>query len=158
MVYFLGRNKIPTPWVVYVLGRNKIPTPWVVNLTKFFSLFWRFFWCFHGFSLFFDYKGLQIWKNREIIYVYAIKMSFVLLDVLLLKIVRIGLLTNRLGRNKIPYHLGNNSSPCGFAARGRIISLVVRNFIPTRAIGQESYISKRDVQKLGLLFKQRIIT
>ena len=45
-----------------------------------------------------------------------------------------------MGRNKIPYHLGNYSFPCGFAARERIISLVVRNFIPTRAIGQESYI------------------
>jgi len=49
---------------------------------------------------------------------------------------------HRLGRNKIPYHLGNYSFPCGFAARERIISLVVRNFIPTRAIGQESYSSK----------------
>ena len=86
-------------------------------------------------------KGYKFEKIREINHVYAIKMSFVLLVVLLLKIIRIGLLTNRLGRNKIPYHLGNNSSPCGFAARGRIISLVVRNFIPTRAIGQESYIT-----------------
>ena len=51
----------------------------------------------------------------------------------------IGFLTNRAGRNKIPYHEGNNSSPSGEAARGRIISQVVRNFIPTQAIGQESY-------------------
>ena len=51
----------------------------------------------------------------------------------------IGFLTNRAGRNEIPYHEGNNSSPSGEAARGRIISQVVRNFIPTQAIGQESY-------------------
>ena len=51
----------------------------------------------------------------------------------------IGFLTNRAGRNKIPYHLGNYSFPCGFAARERIIFRVVRNFIPSRAIGQESY-------------------
>ena len=37
-------------------------------------------------------------------------------------------------------YLGNHSFSCGFAARERMISLVVRNFIPTRAIGQESYI------------------
>ena len=53
----------------------------------------------------------------------------------------IGFLTNRAGRNKIPYHEGNYSFPSGEAARERIIPQVVRNFIPTRAIGQESYIT-----------------
>ena len=56
------------------------------------------------------------------------------------KFIRIGLLTNHLGRNKIPYPLGNYSFPRGFAAWERIISLGVRNFIPTLVIGQESYI------------------
>ena len=51
----------------------------------------------------------------------------------------IGFLTNRAGRNKIPYHEGNYSFPRGEAARERIIPQVVRNFIPTQAIGQESY-------------------
>ena len=51
----------------------------------------------------------------------------------------IGFLTNRAGRNKIPYHEGNYSFPSGEAARERIIPQVVRNFIPTQAIGQESY-------------------
>ena len=51
----------------------------------------------------------------------------------------IGFLTNRAGRNKIPYHEGNYSSPSGEAARERIIPQVVRNLIPTQAIGQESY-------------------
>ena len=66
------------------------------------------------------------------------------IDWLLLKFVRIGLLTNRLGRNEIPYHSGNHSyHSWPSATRVRIISLVVRNFIPTRAIGQESYIPYR---------------
>ena len=42
----------------------------------------------------------------------------------------IGFLTNRAGRNKIPYHEGNYSFPSGEAARERIIP---------QAIGQESY-------------------
>ena len=82
-------------------------------------------------------------KFYEINYVFAIVciwISFVSVLVLLLKFIRIGLLTNRLGRNKIPYHSGNYSyHSCPSATRVRIISLVVRNFIPTRAIGQESY-------------------
>ena len=52
----------------------------------------------------------------------------------------IGFLTNRAGRNKIPYHAENNSFPSGEAARERIIFQVVRNFISSQAIGQESYI------------------
>ena len=145
MVHFLGRNKIPNPWVVYFLGRNKIPTPRVLNFTNFPS-FWRnrtvtltnFFANFTN-VLYFD----ELFRRfHEFFYILKIMWNSIALHivVLLLKFIRIGLLTNRLGRNKIPYHLGNNSSPCGFAARGRIISLVVRNFIPTRAIGQESYI------------------
>ena len=51
----------------------------------------------------------------------------------------IGFLTNRAGRNKIPYHAENNSFPSGEAARERIIFQVVRNFISSQAIGQESY-------------------
>ena len=53
--------------------------------------------------------------------------------------VYIGFLTNRAGRNKIPYHAENNSFPSGEAARERIIFQVVRNFISSQAIGQESY-------------------
>ena len=113
--------------------------------------FWNFHTVdqFHEFFRHFDgFFGVftKILKFREINYVFAIVciwISFVSVLVLLLKFIRIGLLTNRLGRNKIPYHLGNYSFPCGFAARERIISLVVRNFIPTRAIGQESYICKQ---------------
>ena len=55
-------------------------------------------------------------------------------------LVNIGFLTNRAGRNKIPYHKGNYSYPSGRRPRVvRIIPRVVRNFIPTQAIGQESY-------------------
>ena len=156
MVHVLGRNKIPTPWVVHVLDRNKIPTPWVVNLTNFLLLLrkfsvklssvWSISRIFRHFNEFFG-VFTKILKFREINYVFAIVciwISFVSVLVLLLKFIRIGLLTNRLGRNKIPYHLGNYSFPCGFAARERIISLVVRNFIPTRAIGEEFYITKSD--------------
>ena len=60
-------------------------------------------------------------------------------DKIAMKIVTIGFLTNRAGRNKIPYHAENNSFPSGEAARERIIFQVVRNFISSQAIGQESY-------------------
>ena len=116
VVHFLGRNKIPNPWVVYFLGRNKIPTPRVLNFTNFPS-FWRnrtvtltnFFANFTNF-LYFD----ELFRRfHEFFYILKIMWNSIALHivVLLLKFIRIGLLTNRLGRNKIPYHEGNNSSP-----------------------------------------------
>ena len=114
------------------------PTNFLILLRKFHEFFRHFDEFFGVFT--------KILKFREINYVFAIVciwIRFVSVLVLLLKFIRIGLLTNRLGRNKIPYHLGNYSFPCGFAARKRIISLMVRNFIPKRAIGQESYITRR---------------
>ena len=147
-----GRNFIPTPgWSMFWVGIKFLLPGW--SIWRIFCYFcanfpwnWVAYDQFHEFFRHFDeFFGVftKILKIREINYVFAIVciwISFVSVLVLLLKFIRIGLLTNRLGRNKIPYHLGNYSFPCGFAARERIISLVVRNFIPTRAIGQESYI------------------
>ena len=153
-----GRNFIPTPgWSMFWVGIKFLLPGW--SIWRIFCYFcanfpwnWVAYDQFHEFFRHFDeFFGVftKILKFREINYVFAIVciwISFVSVLVLLLKFIRIGLLTNRLGRNKIPYHLGNYSFPCGFAARERIISLVVRNFIPTRAIGQESYIIVRVVK------------
>ena len=130
-------------WRIFCYFCANFPWNWVAydQFHEFFRHFDEFFGVF-----------TKILKFCEINYVFAIVciwISFVSVLVLLLKFIRIGLLTNRLGRNKIPYHLGNYSFPCGFAARERIISLVVRNFIPTRAIGQESYIPKWKCFKLN---------
>ena len=147
-----GRNFIPTPgWSMFWVGIKFLLPGW--SIWRIFCYFcanfpwnWVEYDQFQEFFRHFDkFFGVftKILKFREINYVFAIVciwISFVSVLVLLLKFIRIGLLTNRLGRNKIPYHLGNYSFPCGFAAQERIISLVVRNFIPTRAIGQESYI------------------
>ena len=150
-MFWVGIKFLLPGWSMFWVGIKFLLPGW--SIWRIFCYFcanfpwnWVAYDQFHEFFRHFDeFFGVftKILKFREINYVFAIVciwISFVSVLVLLLKFIRIGLLTNRLGRNKIPYHLGNYSFPCGFAARERIISLVVRNFIPTRAIGQESYI------------------
>ena len=104
--------------MVYHPGRNTIPTPRVVNLTNFSVILTQFFNVFTNFSYFpstmseFHVKSIMCMPFESVVSVV----------VLLLKIHK-----NRTPDQSPKATSGKNHFPSG------------NNFIPTQAIGQESY-------------------